>query len=152
MWCKLKINSLHCFMIDLYGILCLVSLVSCPRTLDEYLFTSIGGFGKMKEAKSLWRCAVYAIVWCIWLECNSLIFNDRYLDKLVLWDKIICLASIWCKAHNLFIGIFRSDILRDWKAWLHYFFLVYFLLLVLVFIRKISCSPSSLYSSSLLSY
>ena len=40
----------------------------CPRALDQFLLTRFVGFGRRKEAKSLWQCAVYAIVWRIWLS------------------------------------------------------------------------------------
>ena len=53
----------------------------CPRALDQFLLTSFVGFGRSKEAKSLWQCAAYAIVWYIWLERNSCIFCGRHSDK-----------------------------------------------------------------------
>ena len=52
-----------------------------PRTLDQLLLTSFAGFARRKEAKSLWQCAVYATVWCIWPKRNSSIFSGRNLDK-----------------------------------------------------------------------
>ena len=91
----------------------------CPATLDQFLLTSFAGFGRREEAKSLWHCAIYATIWSIWLEWDSYTFNDRFSNKQVLWDRIRCLASIWCKAHDLFSGISLSDMLRDWKAMLH---------------------------------
>ena len=102
----------------------------CSATLDQFLLTSFVGFGRRKEAKSLWHCAIYAIVWSIWLEFNSCTFNDRFLDKHVLWDRVRHLASSWCKAHNLFRGISLSDMLRDWKlCFIDIFLFCLFLLL-----------------------
>ena len=37
----------------------------CPATLDQFLLTSFAGFGRRKEAKSLWQYAMYATVWSI---------------------------------------------------------------------------------------
>lgn len=39
-----------------------------------------------------------------------------------LWNKIRHLASIWCKVHDLFGGIFLSNTFRDWKALFFYGF------------------------------
>ena len=91
----------------------------CPATLDEFLLTSFAGFGKRKEAKSLWHCPNYATVWSIWLKYNSHTFNDRFSDQQVLWDRVRHLASIWCKAHDLSRKISLSDMLRNSKAMLH---------------------------------
>ena len=106
----------------------------CPATLDQFLLTSYASFGKSKEAKYLRQFAIYAIVWCIWLECNSHIFNGRFSNKQVLWGKIRCLASLWCKAHNLFRGVSLLDMLRLEGSTL----LIVFLLFVVV--KRISCS------------
>ena len=46
----------------------------------------------------LWQCSIYATVWSSWLEHNSHTFNDRILDKQVLWDRIRRLVSVCCKA------------------------------------------------------
>ena len=82
----------------------------CPATLDQLL---LYWFWQEEEAKYLWQCATYATVWGIWLERNFRTFNDRFSHKQILWDKIRRLASIWCKAHNLFRGISLSNMLRD---------------------------------------
>ena len=107
---------LHCSMVDflwnvLFGIFgeCWV----CPRALDQFLLTSFVAFGRRKEAKSLWQCVVYVIVWCIWLERNSCIFNGGHSNKQVLWDMIMRLAFIWCKAPILFRVVSLSDMQRE---------------------------------------
>ena len=120
-------NQYHiCFCIVLwlifYGTLCFGTFGECwvcPAILDQFLLTSFAGVGGGKEAKSLWQCAIYATIWCIWLECNSRTFNDRFSDELVLWDRVRHLASIWCIAYDLFRGISLSNMLKDWKAMLH---------------------------------
>ena len=91
----------------------------CPASLDQCFLTSFAGVGRRKDAKSLWQCAMYATIWSIWLERNYHIFNDRFSDKQVLWDRVRHFAFIWCKAHDLFRGIYLSDMLRNWKAMLH---------------------------------
>ena len=47
----------------------------CLATLDQFLLTGFAGFGRRKGANSLWQCAIYAIVWSIWLECNPRTFT-----------------------------------------------------------------------------
>ena len=109
---RLHTFFLHCCMADflwnaLFGIFgeCWV----CPRALYQFLLTSFVGFERRKEAKSLCQCAIYAIVWCIWLEHNSCIFNGRHSNKQVLWDRIRHPASTWCKAHDHFRRVSLLD-------------------------------------------
>ena len=84
------------------------------------------------SSKSLWQCAICAIVWCIWLKRNSHIFNGRYSDKQALWDRIRHLAATCCKSHDRFRGFSLSNMLRDWKALLFWCLL----LLVLIFCNE----------------
>ena len=49
-------------------------------------------------------------------------FDDRFLDKQVLWERLRVWHLFWYKAHDLFIGIFLFDMLRNWKALLHWLF------------------------------
>ena len=53
----------------------------CPATLDQFLLTRFLGFGNNKEAKSLWEYSVYATICSIWLERNSITFNNKFSDK-----------------------------------------------------------------------
>ncbi|RYQ94707.1 hypothetical protein Ahy_B08g089643 isoform B [Arachis hypogaea] len=71
-------------------------------TLDQFLLIRFIRFGSRKKAESLWQCVVYTTMWSIWLEGTLLTFNYKFLDKQALWDTIQCLASIWCKAHDLY--------------------------------------------------
>ena len=117
-------------------------------TLDQLLLTSFASFGRRKEAKSVWQCAMYATVWSIWLEHNSHTFKVRFSDKHVLWDRVRPLASIWCKALNLFRGVS----LTYWKIGKLCFIDSFFICLLFVFalVTRISCPPTFLYFSSLL--
>ena len=106
-------NQLHiyfCFVLwlNIYGMLCLVSLVSVGWALELGLglLTSFAGFGWRKRSQIFVAIAAYTIVWCIWLACNSRIFNDKYSENQVFWDTIRHMTFIWCKAHDLFRGIF----------------------------------------------
>ena len=54
-----------------------------------------------------------------------------YVTQDLILDKFRCLASFWCKDHNLFSHISPNDRLRNQKALLHWLFL--FLLYVFFF-------------------
>lgn len=63
------------------------------------------GFGNKQDNKTLWRCAVFGILWFVWLERNAHIFKSISLPLNLLWDSIVYMATIWCLAHGLFKGI-----------------------------------------------
>ena len=89
-----------------------------------------------------------SILWCIWMENNTLIFKNISSDKWLLWDKIRHLTFIWCKAHGLLKGFPLKDVAGDWVALLHWclcslMFSFYFISM------RIFYPPIPLYSSSL---
>lgn len=43
----------------------------------------------------LWRAAILAVFWGIWLERNNIIFYDKGEEESVLWDKIKYWVSLW---------------------------------------------------------
>lgn len=66
----------------------------------------------------LWRCAVIAIFWVLWLERNEKIFKDKVEEVGCLWDKIVFLA-FWAKelCCVLFFIIYYLIFTRsDWRA------------------------------------
>ena len=91
----------------------------CPKDIHQFLLTKFRGFGSRKEAKILWQTSIFAMLWCIWLERNSRVFNDSFSSIDFIWDRITFLASLWCSAHGLFNGVSLADIQRDWHALLH---------------------------------
>lgn len=52
------------------------------------------GFDKNIEAKVVWQCVVYTV---IWLERNAHIYKEVSEPLHLLWDRIIFMASIWCQ-------------------------------------------------------
>ena len=73
-----------------------------PCNLQYVPVDWLNGFGERKDAKCLWQCAIYAIVWSIWLECNSRIFTDKFLDEQVLWP-------LFGANHMIFLEEFPSQ-------------------------------------------
>ena len=53
----------------------------------------------------LCEVARLAVLWCIWLERNARIFKQQFQPLVVVWDKILLVASLWLKAHNFFAGL-----------------------------------------------
>ena len=91
----------------------------CPMDLHQFLLAKLRGFGSCKEAKILWQSSIFAMLWWIWLERNSWVFNDSFFTLDFVWDRITYLASLWCSAHDLFNGVPLADIKREWHALLH---------------------------------
>ena len=65
---------------------------------------------KNKKVTTIWVCAVWAVLWGIWLERNSRTFNDDYVSVYNVWDKILLCVAIWIKNHQDFIHISFSDL------------------------------------------
>ena len=55
------------------------------------------GFDKNIEAKVVWQCVVYTV---IWLERNAHIYKEVSEPLHLLWDRIIFMASIWCSPYG----------------------------------------------------
>ena len=91
----------------------------CPADLGAFFANRCVGFGRRKDQKALWYCAVLAILWCLWLERNDRIFKNKFLPPHLLWDRITFLSSLWVSSNGLFSGVSLSDIQRDWKALLY---------------------------------
>lgn len=92
---------------------------ACPLSLNQFLAMNFRGFGCRKEARTLWLCLVFAILWCLWLERNARIFQDSFATLDCIWDRIVVLASLWCSAHGCFRGVSLSDMQRDLPALLY---------------------------------
>lgn len=55
----------------------------------------------------------FGILWSIWLKKKKRIFNVRYLQVEVPWEKM----SLWAKVHGLYHHFSRSDLCRsNWNV------------------------------------
>lgn len=50
------------------------------------------------------------------LEGNARIFRNQSLSNVPLCDKIVYLASLWCKAGGGFSGVSLAVVCRDWNT------------------------------------
>lgn len=60
--------------------------------------------------KMLWRCAVFAVLWVMWLEWNECIFQNHSHDSAVLWDMVIFLASMQFVASRVVPDYSSTDV------------------------------------------
>lgn len=81
----------------------------------HFLLVSLVRFEREKHCKALSRCAVSAVFWCIWMEKYAS-FNNHFMFGLLLRDKIVFLASLWCHLAAAFRCASLVDILKDWTA------------------------------------
>lgn len=81
----------------------------------QFLLVSLVSFEREKHCKALRRCAVSAVFWCIWMDKNAS-FNNHFMFGLLLWDKIVFLASLWYPLAAAFRRASLVDILKDWTA------------------------------------
>lgn len=81
----------------------------------QFLLVSLVRFEREKHCKALRICAVSAVFWCIWMDKNAS-FNNHFMFGLLLRDKIVFLASLWCHLAAAFRRASLVDILKDWTA------------------------------------
>ena len=68
-----------------------------------------------KTIKELWVCMVWTVLWGIWRERNSRIFNSVYESFYNLWDKILYWLAIWVKSCKDFNDISFLDLSMGWS-------------------------------------
>lgn len=84
--------------------------------MEDVLLISFKGFGRRKDIKTLRSCVVLAVIRCIQMERNNKNLRDCNISKLLLWDRIVFFASLWCSLFGAFRGASLADIQRDWGA------------------------------------
>ena len=68
-----------------------------------------------KTIKVLWVCVVWVVLWGIWKERKSRIFNDQFASVFDLWDKILFWVVLWIKSRQDFRHILLSDLSMGWS-------------------------------------
>ncbi|KAM7489997.1 hypothetical protein LguiA_032918 [Lonicera macranthoides] len=72
--------------------------------------------GNKKKSKTLWRSSCMAVVWCVWRERNSRLFDDKEANNEEVWQRVKATASLWAYSSKVFGALSLSDIARDWSA------------------------------------
>jgi hypothetical protein len=79
-----------------------------PRTVLELLnsWRAAIRYGSAKEA---WRLAPLCLLWCIWRERNTRLFEDVETSMVELWTRLLNTLYIWIASHhnlNVFIYVY----------------------------------------------
>lgn len=85
----------------------------CTRDLGAFFATSFIGFGMHKEHKALWKEAMLATVWCLWMERNARVFRKHSMPFHLVLDRIRYVATLWASANGSFKGVPLVDAHRD---------------------------------------
>ncbi|EXC27870.1 hypothetical protein L484_009192 [Morus notabilis] len=74
------------------------------------------GAGENNTRSVLWKVAMMAIWWRIWLERNRRIFERREEDSIITWDRIKLNIALWIHSNKEFCDLLYSDLVRDWPS------------------------------------
>lgn len=59
---------------------------------------------------------MFILVWAIWIECKSCIFQGKHLSFFLIWDELVFFVSLWHFATGVFSGVSFPNVQKDWKA------------------------------------
>lgn len=88
----------------------------CPALCSDLLVIDFAGLGRGPRGVVLWRCAILAVFWVVWLERNERIFEHRIEEVGGLWERVVFLASFWASVASEFSGVPLFLIISDWRA------------------------------------
>ena len=83
-----------------------------PQSVSLMMVSKVGG---RKGRSYLWRTAVLAIMWVIWLERNNRIFEGIEASVEDLWEKVRFWTAIWVYKTKSFEQFSFLDLNRDWR-------------------------------------
>lgn len=121
--CKMNDKSIeHTFVqcsysTTLWSSLNMAATHQLPISLGEILYV-LTNIKQNTKKKVLWSNLIGAQLWCIWLERNNRIFQDKSNRLSRLFENIISLDASWCKKSKLFCNYEISCIAFNWKVFL----------------------------------
>ncbi|KAL4191383.1 hypothetical protein AMTRI_Chr07g29630 [Amborella trichopoda] len=68
-----------------------------------------------KAGRTLWKAAMAATIWVIWLERNARIFQGRKKEVPTLFHKVTSLVIFWASNHKVFSEISVNTFLSQWE-------------------------------------
>lgn len=90
------------------------SMWVAPRIACELLVSNLGrDLGRRWSI--FWHVAVQCIFWSIWLERNSIIFDNIAVSLDGCWEKINFRVAIRTRKNSDFKHLLVSDLVRDWS-------------------------------------
>ncbi|KAL4178952.1 hypothetical protein AMTRI_Chr13g117720 [Amborella trichopoda] len=73
-----------------------------------------------KAGRILWRAVVVAIVWVIWIERNSRLFQGLTTQGPTLFHKVTSLVTLWDSNQRIFAGFPPNTFLSQWEKILYH--------------------------------
>ncbi|KAL5538425.1 hypothetical protein UlMin_043523 [Ulmus minor] len=86
-----------------------------PATVKGIMLDRTLGFGRNKMAQTLWNCMVFSLLWNIWMERNSRIFEDKESVLEDIYEKAKFSALLWAFTDKSFKGFSFSLLAFNWK-------------------------------------
>ena len=86
-----------------------------PQSIGDMMVISFRGLGNSIRGKTLWHISCLTVLWIVWQEQNTRIFQDKYKTKVMLWDLIHFYFSSWASCIVAFRGIPLSVIQPSWS-------------------------------------
>ncbi|XP_030479135.1 uncharacterized protein LOC115696374 [Cannabis sativa] len=105
--CKFS-SKLWSMLLEEFGL-----IWALPRSVPQMLMSKIKG---SKRQDILWKTAVLATIWAIWLERNTRIFEDVENSAIVVWDKIKFWTATWVFRTKHFEDLSFLDLSREWRV------------------------------------
>ncbi|KAL5569671.1 hypothetical protein UlMin_026246, partial [Ulmus minor] len=75
-----------------------------PTSVKGLMLDRTLGFGRNKMAQTLWNCMVFSLLWNIWMERNSRIFEDKESVLEDIYEKAKFSALLWAFTDKSFKG------------------------------------------------
>ena len=72
------------------------------------------GLGNSIIGKTLWQIACYTLLWIVWQERNTRIFEDKGRWEGLLLDLLHIYSSLWASCIDAFRGVLLSVIQLNW--------------------------------------
>ena len=80
------------------------------------MIISFRGLGNSIRGKMLWHVACITVLWVVWRERHTRIFEEKCRTEGMLWDLFHCYSSFWASCTLAFRGIPLIVILLSWLS------------------------------------
>ena len=74
------------------------------------------GFGNSTRGKTSWRIVCLSLVWFVWQERNTRIFENKERSEEEVWDIFYFYSSLWADCTKPFSGVPLLVLLLNWAT------------------------------------